>query len=235
MSAGHVRVLVSEDDLIVREGIQNLIDGMDGVDVVDAVGDLPAAEEAVERLRPDVVVTDIRMPPTFTDEGLRLASMLRETHPEIGVVVLTQHADADYARTLLGGGSGGRAYLLKEGVTNRGQLDAAIRAVSRGESHVDSAIVERVLAEAGVRAADRLDVLTPREIQVLGMIAEAKSNDAVAQELGISTRAVERHVNAIFSRLRIDESTTVSRRVMAVLVYLEGQRRRESSGQADSD
>ena len=234
MSVGQVRVLVAEDDLIVREGIQNLILGMEGIEIIDAVGDLPAAEEAVERLRPGVVVTDIRLPPTLTDEGLRLAGSLRDRHPDIGVVVLTQHADAGYARRLLERGGAGRAYLLKERVTDREQLQAAIRAVSRGESHVDSAIVERVLAETGAQAADRIDALTPREIQVLGLIAEAKSNEAVARELGISARAVERHINAIFSRLSIDRSGAVSRRVMAVLVYLEAQRRGESSGQRDS-
>jgi DNA-binding NarL/FixJ family response regulator len=231
VSAPSVRVVLAEDDLIVREGVQHLIAGLDGMDVVDAVGDLPAVEEAVERLKPDVVVTDIRLPPSLTDEGLRLARTLRERHPEVGVVVLTQHAEPEYARTLMEAGGSGRAYLLKERVTDRGQLESAIRTVVAGGTYVDSAVVERVLAASAERTSDRVDALTPREIQVIGLIAQAKSNEAVARELNISTRAVERHVNAIFSRLQIEQSPDVSRRVMAVLVYLEDLRRRESSDQ----
>jgi DNA-binding NarL/FixJ family response regulator len=227
-----VRVVVAEDDLIVREGVQQLIAGLDGMDVVDAVGDLPAVEEAVERLKPDVVVTDIRLPPSLTDEGLRLASMLRERHPDVGVVILTQHAEPEYARTLLETGGSGRAYLLKERVTDRGQLESAIRTVVAGGAYVDSAVVERVLAALDERTNGRIDALTPREIEVIGLIAQAKSNDAVARELNISTRAVERHVNAIFTRLQIQESPDVSRRVMAVLIYLEDLRRQESTARA---
>ena len=187
MSAPLVRIVLAEDDLIVREGVQHLIAGLDGMDVVDAVGDLPAAEEAVERLKPDVVVTDIRLPPTLTDEGLRLARTLRERHPDMGVVVLTQHAEPEYARTLMEAGGSGRAYLLKERVTDRGQLESAIRTVAGGGSYVDSAVVERVLAASAERTRDRVDALTPREIQVIGLIAQAKSNEAVARELNIST------------------------------------------------
>jgi len=227
-----VRVVVAEDDLIVREGVQQLIAGLDGMDVVDAVGDLPAVEEAVERLKPDVVVTDIRLPPSLTDEGLRRASMLRERHPDVGVVILTQHAEPEYARTLLETGGSGRAYLLKERVTDRGQLESAIRTVVAGGAYVDSAVVERVLAALDERTNGRIDALTPREIEVIGLIAQAKSNDAVARELNISTRAVERHVNAIFTRLQIQESPDVSRRVMAVLIYLEDLRRQESTARA---
>jgi DNA-binding NarL/FixJ family response regulator len=227
-----VRVVLAEDDLIVREGVQHLIVGLDGMDVVDAVGDLPAVEKAVERLKPDVVVTDISLPPTLTDEGLRLASMLRERHPDVGVVILTQHAEPEYARTLLETGGSGRAYLLKERVTDRGQLESAIRTVVAGGAYVDSAVVERVLAALDERTNGRIDALTPREIEVIGLIAQAKSNDAVARELNISTRAVERHVNAIFTRLQIQESPDVSRRVMAVLIYLEDLRRQESTARA---
>jgi DNA-binding NarL/FixJ family response regulator len=227
-----VRVVLAEDDLIVREGVQHLIVGLDGMDVVDAVGDLPAVEKAVERLKPDVVVTDISLPPTLTDEGLRLASMLRERHPDVGVVILTQHAEPEYARRLLETGGSGRAYLLKERVTDRGQLESAIRTVVAGGAYVDSAVVERVLAALDERTNGRIDALTPREIEVIGLIAQAKSNDAVARELNISTRAVERHVNAIFTRLQIQESPDVSRRVMAVLIYLEDLRRQESTARA---
>jgi DNA-binding NarL/FixJ family response regulator len=231
VSANAVRVVLAEDDLIVREGVQHLIAGMDGLAVVAAVGDLPAVEQSVERLKPDVVVTDIRLPPTLTDEGLRLAGTLRERHPDVGVVVLSQQAEAAYARKLLEAGGGGRGYLLKERVTDRGQLETAIRVVAGGGSYVDSAVVERLLAASAERAADRVDALTPRETQVIGLIAQGRSNDAVARELGISTRAVERHVNAIFSRLQIADSPDVSRRVMAVLVYLEDLRLRESTDQ----
>ena len=227
-----MRVVIAEDDLFAREGVQQLIAGLDGMDVVDAVGDLPAVEAAIERLKPDIVVTDIRLPPTLTDEGLRLASMLREHHPEVGVVVLTQHAEPEYARRLLEAGGSGRAYVLKERVTDPGQLESAIRTVVAGGSYVDSAVVERVLAALDERTNGRVDALTPREIEVIGLIAQAKSNEAVARELNISTRAVERHVNAIFSRLQIEQSPDVSRRVMAVLIYLEDLRRQESSARA---
>lgn len=231
MSAPPVRVVLAEDDLLVREGLQHLVGSLDGIDVVDAVGDLPGVEEAVERLKPDIVVTDIRLPPTLTDEGLRLASMLRERQPEVGVVVLTQHAEPEYALTLMGAGARGRAYLLKERVTDPGQLESAIRTVVAGGSYVDAAVVERVLTASAERASDRVDALTPRGIQVIGLIAQGKSNEAVARELNISRRAVERHVNAIFSRLGIEESPDVSRRVMAVLVYLENLRSRGSTDQ----
>ena len=227
-----MRVVLAEDDLLVREGVQHLIAGLDGMDVVDAVGDLPAVEEAVERLKPDVIVTDIRLRPSLTDEGLRLASMLRGRHPDVGVVILTQHAEPEYARTLLETGGSGRAYLLKERVTDRGQLESAIRTVVAGGTYVDSAVVERVLATLDERTQGRIDALTPREIDVIGLIAQAKTNDAVARELNISTRAVERHVNAIFTRLQIQESPDVSRRVMAVLIYLEDLRRQESTARA---
>ena len=227
-----MRVVIAEDDLLAREGVQQLIAGLDGMDVVDAVGDLPAVEAAIERLKPDIVVTDIRLPPTLTDEGLRLASMLREHHPEVGVVVLTQHAEPEYARRLLEAGGSGRAYVLKERVTDPGQLESAIRTVVAGGSYVDSAVVERVLAALDERTNGRVDALTPREIEVIGLIAQAKSNEAVARELNISTRAVERHVNAIFSRLQIEQSPDVSRRVMAVLIYREDLRRQESSARA---
>jgi DNA-binding NarL/FixJ family response regulator len=234
VSATRIKVILAEDDLIVREGVQNLIQSLDGLSIVASVTDLPTAEEAVERLEPDVVVTDIRLPPTLTDEGLRLAGTLRQRYPATGVVVLSQHAEPQYVRELLSPSSGGRAYMLKERVTDAGQLEAAIRAVASGESYVDSGVVERLLLESSSPAAGRLDTLTPREIQVIGLIAQAKSNDAVARELGISTRAVERHVNGIFNRLGISDSPSVSRRVMAVLVYLEDQRRRESAGRRPS-
>ena len=226
-----MRVVIAEDDLLAREGVQQLIAGLDGMDVVDAVGDLPAVEAAIERLKPDIVVTPIRLPPTRTDEGVRLASMLRERHPDVGVVLLTQYAEPEYARRLLEAGGSGRAYLLKERVTDPGQLESAIRTVVSGGSYVDSVVVERVLAASAERASERVDALTPRGIQVIGLIAQGKSNEAVARELNISRRAVERHVNAIFSRLGIEESPDVSRRVMAVLVYLENLRSRGSTDQ----
>jgi DNA-binding NarL/FixJ family response regulator len=235
VSAPAVRVVLVEDDLIVREGVKHLIGSLDGVDVVDAVGDLPAAEEAIGRLKPNVVVTDIRLPPTLTDEGLRLARTLREREPSIGVVVLTQHAEPEYARRLLEAGGEGRAYMLKERVTDRGQLEAAIRTVAVGGSYVDAAVVERVLASSAQRGAGPVEALTPREIQVIGLIAQGKSNEAVARELNISTRAVERHISSIFGRLQIEDSADVSRRVTAVLLYLEDRRRRESNEQGAGD
>jgi DNA-binding NarL/FixJ family response regulator len=226
VSSAPIRVVLAQDDLFVREGMHHLIGGMDGLDVVDTVGDLPAVEQAVQRLQPDVVVTDIELPPTSTDEGVRLAGMLRARQPDVGVVVFSQHADPKYARALLEGGGTRRAYLLKERVTDPGQLETAIRAVAGGGSYVDTLVVERLLDASEGQPATRIDALTPREVEVMSLIARAKSNGAVARELDISRRAVERHVNSIFGRLGIAESPDISRRVMAVLVYLEDLRSR---------
>jgi DNA-binding NarL/FixJ family response regulator len=177
---------------------------------------------AIDAVHPDVVLTDIRMPPTNTDEGIRLAGELRESHPEIGVVVLSQHAEPLYAVSLFEGGSDRRAYLLKERLKDEGELSRALHEVAAGGSVVDSHIVERLVGAQSGSAAPRVDKLTPREREILGMIAEGRSNASIARALFITTRAVERHINAIFSRLELAESAEANRRVQAVLVYLAG-------------
>jgi len=192
----------------------------DGVEVVATCGDLPSLREAIEEQRPDVVVTDIRMPPSETDEGLQVAAELRETHPEIGVVVLSQYADPSYSLALLDGGSDRRAYLLKERIQHRGQLTAAIGAVASGGSLIDPKVVE-MLVEAQTRA-DRspLTELTPRELEILSFVACGHDNQAIADELVLTKRAVEKHINAIFLKLGLTYATDISRRVKAALIFL---------------
>jgi DNA-binding NarL/FixJ family response regulator len=211
--------VVGEDSYLVREGLVSvLVEG--GIDVVAVAGELDTLRETVERERPDVVVTDIRMPPTGTDEGIRLARELAESHPEIGVVVLSQYAEPEYPLALLDGGSAGRAYLLKESVHNRGQLVAAIEAVVKGESVIDPKVVE-VLVEARAREeASPLAELTRREYEVLAEIAKGKSNAAIASSLFLTKRAVEKHINAIFMKLGLSNPDDVSRRVKAALLFL---------------
>jgi DNA-binding NarL/FixJ family response regulator len=174
----------------------------------------------VDEERPDVVVTDIRMPPTETDEGLQVAAALRETHPGVGVVVLSQYAEPRYGLALLEGGSERRAYLLKERIQHRGQLVAAIEAVAQGDSVVDARVVE-TLIEAQVRAErSPLGELTPRELEILSFVARGHSNQAIADELVLTKRAVEKHINAIFLKLGLTYQEDVSRRVKAALIYL---------------
>jgi DNA-binding NarL/FixJ family response regulator len=215
-----VRVVLAEDSLLVREGLQQLLDGASGVEVVAACADLVSLLETIERERPDVVLTDIRMPPTNTDEGVRVAARLRETHPEMGVVVLSQYDEPAYVLKLLETGSDRRAYLLKERIHDRGQLSTAIHTVAGGGSVIDPKIVE-VLVAARARADDSpLLELTPREREVLAEIAEGKSNAAIAASLVLTKHAVEKHINAIFSKLGLADAGDVSKRVKAALLFL---------------
>jgi DNA-binding NarL/FixJ family response regulator len=214
-----LRVVVAEDVLIVREGILRMLGYQEGIEVVDAVDDLPHLLAAVDELDPDVVLTDIRMPPTGTDEGIQAALTLGDTHPELGVVVLSQHVDAGWALDLFARGSERRAYLLKERVSEPGQLLGAIREVAAGGSVVDPKVVESLLASRA-RRQSALDQLTPREREVLAEIAQGKSNAAVAKSLFLSVRAVEKHINSLFSKLGLSEEEDVHRRVKAVLLYL---------------
>src|SRR3954462_2269488 len=188
-----IRVLLGEDSLIVREGISRLLDADDAIDVVAAVGDMDSLRETCNRVRPDVVVTDIRMPPTNTDEGIRLAIELRETHPQIGVVVLSQFSDPTYALELLDGGSDGRAYLLKQRVHNRAELTAAIRAVAENGSMIDARIVDGLVRARTVAERSPINELTAREREVLSEIAQGRSNSAIAESLFLTKRAVEKH------------------------------------------
>ena len=215
-----IRVVVAEDSLLVREGIAKLLDAQEGVEVVALCGDLPSLLQAVETERPDVVLTDIRMPPTGTSEGIQAAAELRQTHPEVGVVVLSQYAKPAYALELLDGGSSGRAYLLKERLADGEQLVGAVREVHGGGSVVDPRVVETLVAARSRAVESPLDRLTPRERDVLGEIAQGKNNAAVAASLVLSERAVEKHINSLFSKLGLSETTDVHRRVKAVLLHL---------------
>ena len=214
-----LRVVIAEDVLIVREGVLRMLGYQDEVEVVAAVDDLPQLLAAVDEHRPDVVLTDIRMPPTGTDEGIQAALTLRDTHPELGVVVLSQHIEASWALDLFARGSERRAYLLKERVSEPGQLVAAIREVAGGGSVVDPKVVESLLGSR-TRKRSALDDLTQREREVLGEIAQGKSNAAVAKSLFLSVRAVEKHINSLFSKLGLTEEQDVHRRVKAVLLFL---------------
>jgi DNA-binding NarL/FixJ family response regulator len=216
-----IRVVVAEDNLIVREGVQQLLAASPIVEVISAHGDVDGVLDAIQQSRPDVVLTDIRMPPTSTDEGIRLAEELREQSPSTGVVVLSQYAEPHYVLALFEHGSDGRAYLLKERIHDRGQLVAAIDAVAQGGSVVDPKIVE-VLVEGRARAAQRspLADLTARERDVLAEVAKGKSNAAIAESLVLSKRAVEKHINSIFTKLRLGSSEDISKRVKATLMFL---------------
>jgi DNA-binding NarL/FixJ family response regulator len=215
-----IAIALADDSLIVREGIARILAGQPGIRVVASCGDLPSLLAAVDSEHPTVVVTDIRMPPTGTDEGIRLAAQLRETHPAIGVVVLSNYAEPAYALALLESGSEGRAYLLKERVHDRAQLVAAIEAVAAGGSVLDSKIVEPLVAAKLQVERSPLAALTGREREVLAEIAKGKSNAAIADTLVLTKRAVEKHINSIFLKLDLSYSEDVSKRVMATLLFL---------------
>jgi DNA-binding NarL/FixJ family response regulator len=197
-----------------------MLAGQPEMRVVASCGDLPSLLAAVDSERPDVVVTDIRMPPTSTDEGIRVAGLLRRTHPAIGVVVLSNYAEPAYALALLESGSEGRAYLLKERVHDRAQLVAAIEAVAAGGSVLDSKIVEPLVATKLHVERSPLAALTGREREVLAEIAKGKSNAAIADALVLTKRAVEKHINSIFLKLDLSYSEDVSKRVKATLLFL---------------
>ena len=215
-----LRVVVAEDSLLVREGIARLLEAQVGIDVVELCGDYDGLLAAVDTHEPDVVLTDIRMPPTGTDEGIRAASILRQSHPSIGVVVLSQYAEPAYALELLDGGSEGRAYLLKERVSDPAQIIAAIHEVARGGSVVDPKVVEVLVAGRSRSKESPLRHLTPREREVLDQIAQGKNNAAVGASLFLSERAVEKHINSLFAKIGLGEQPDTHRRVKAVLLYL---------------
>jgi DNA-binding NarL/FixJ family response regulator len=214
-----IRIVLAEDDFIVREGVRGLLSASEDVDVVAVCGDLAALLTAVDVSSPDVVVTDIRMPPTSTDEGIRAAQHLRRTLPDVGVVVLSQYADPEYAVALFEHGSQRRAYLLKERLTSSRDLLDAVRAVAAGRSVVDPRVVEALVRRS--RAVDSpLAQLTPREREVLCAMAEGQNNAAIAAELYLSERAVQKHINGIFAKLGLGDESGVHHRVRAVLLYL---------------
>jgi len=218
-----LRVVIAEDSLLVREGIRMVLDRQPDLQVIAACADLPELLDAVDGDAPDVVVTDVRMPPGSSDEGIRAAARFRQTHPGLGVVVLSQFAEPSYANALLEGGSAGRAYLLKERISEPDQLAEAVRTVRRGGSVIDPAVVE-VLVSASRRASSSpLESLTARELEVLDQIAQGKSNAAVAGALFLSERAVEKHINALFAKLGLGPEPDINRRVKAVLMHLSAR------------
>jgi DNA-binding NarL/FixJ family response regulator len=215
-----ITVALGEDSLIVREGIQQLLATEPDIDVVASCGDLDSLLEAVDERRPDVVITDIRMPPTETDEGIRIAAILRESHPDTGVLVLSQYAAPSYALALLDSGSDRRAYLLKQRVHDRAELVSAIRSVATGGSVIDPKIVEALVTMKARSERSPLSQLTPREHDVLAEIARGKSNTAIAESLVLTKRAVEKHINSIFLKLNLSDAEDVSKRVKAALLFL---------------
>jgi DNA-binding NarL/FixJ family response regulator len=219
-----VRVVLAEDTYIVREGIKLLIKADDGIVLVATCGDYQALLDAVDAHTPDVVLTDIRMPPTNTDEGIRAARTLRDTHPDMGVVVLSQYIEPSWALELLDQGSAGRGYLLKERVGDLDELTRAIRAVAEGRSVIDPKVVDVLVQARMQREKSLLARLTPRELEVLGEVAQGKNNAGIAAALVLSERAVEKHINSIFAKLDlaiVDDH--VHRRVRAVLLFLAEQ------------
>jgi DNA-binding NarL/FixJ family response regulator len=214
------RVILAEDSFIVREGLREILALQPGVDVVAACGDLDGLLGAVRDQDPDVVVTDIRMPPSNTDEGIRAAATLRETHPHVGVVVLSQYSHPGYVLALFESGSDGRAYLLKERVHDLGQLMSAIEAVAGGGSVIDPKVVEVLVAARARGDGSALAELTQAERKVLAEIAQGKSNVAIAESLQLSKRAVEKHTHSIFTKVGLASSSEVSKRVKAALLYL---------------
>ena len=218
-----LRVVVGEDSYLAREGICRVLEAEEDIEIVAACGDLATLRDAVGEHQPDVVLADIQMPPTKTDEGIRLASELRTTHPGVGVVILSQYAEPLYATELLEGGSDRRAYLLKERVQHRGDVGRAVREVAHGRSVIDSRIVDLLVTAQRQREDASFDQLTAREQQILALVAEGQSNTGIAEQLAITTRAVERHIHSIFTKLDLGGSEHFSRRVKAALLFLAAQ------------
>jgi len=220
-----IRVVLAEDSLIVREGIRRLLELEPDVEVVASCGDLESLLAAVAAERPEVVLTDIRMPPERSDEGIRAALELRATSPEVGVVVLSQYAEPAYVLALLQGGSQRRAYLVKDRVDDRAQLVGAIRAVAAGGSFIDPQVVEALVAARGAAGRSPLAELTPRELDVLREMAQGRNNAAIGEALVVTERSVEKYVHSIFAKLGLTWEDNVHRRVKAVLLYLSEQGR----------
>lgn len=217
-----IRVVVAEDNYLVREGIVAALGLIDGVELVSTAETYDELLTAIDATGPDVVVTDIRMPPTLTDEGIRAAQHLREHSPATAVIVLSQHVESALAVRLFEGGSQGRAYLMKERVGDVDQLAAALRTVADGGSVIDPLVVEALVGGGGVPVPSILERLTEREREVLGAMASGASNAAIGEQLFISPRSVEKHISSIFTKLDLELSDETHRRVQAVLIHLDG-------------
>jgi DNA-binding NarL/FixJ family response regulator len=215
-----LRVGLADDSLLIRAALARLLEGAEGIEVAAVCTDADELREAIEHEPLDVVVVDICMPPTMTDEGIRLASELRDTHPGLGVVVLSAYCEPAYALALLADGSDGRAYLLKDRLGSRPQLLATIEAVASGGSVIDPKVVESLVHGEAGHARSLLTTLSPREHEVLVEMARGASNAAIAEQLGLTKRAVEKHINAVFAKLELPVTPDISRRVRAVLLFL---------------
>jgi DNA-binding NarL/FixJ family response regulator len=215
-----IRVVVADDHLLVREGIRKLLETQPDIEIAAVCEDLDSLLAAVDVEAPDVVVTDIRMPPGGTDEGIRAAARIRESHPDIGVVVLSQYATPSYALALLETGSARRSYLLKERVQDLEYLVSAIRAVAGGGSVIDPKVVEALVTENARGEESPLNQLTPRERDVLREMAAGKSNAAIGESLFLAERSVEKVIHSIFLKLGLTWETSVHKRVKAVILYL---------------
>jgi len=215
-----IRIVIADDAYLLRVALRHLIDGEEAMVVVGETEDAAGVPELLDQRQVDLLITDIRMPPSGQDEGIRLAANLRETHPALGVIVLSTYAEVEYALKLFQGGCDGRGYLLKDRIRDRDQLLQAVQTVATGGSFVDPGIVQELVSSHGGNRRSALEDLTPRELETLALVAQGQSNAAIADSLVLSKRAVEKHVNAIFAKLQLGESDRVSRRVKAVLLYL---------------
>ena len=215
-----IRVVLAEDNVLLREGVSRLVAANADFELAGTAADLPQLLALVGAEQPDVVITDIRMPPTGTNEGIQAAAWLREHHPRVGVVVLSQYTAPGYAMALLEHGSAGRAYLLKERVASVDELARAIRAVAAGGSVIDPVVVDELVRSRSAHQLSSVAQLTPRETEILAEMAQGKSNAAIAASLIVSERAVEKHTNSIFAKLGLSEEKDLNRRVKAVLLYL---------------
>ncbi len=214
-----MRVVAAEDDYLLREGLRLLFDTQSDLQLLAVCGDMPALLETVAHIPVDVVLTDIRMPPRHRDEGVAIAEWLRDRHPDVGVVLLSQYAELTYARRVFAGGSAGRAYLLKERVGDLDTLFDAVRVVSGGGSVLDPRIVELLVSGSGSPGTP-LAGLSRRELEVLGEMASGRSNAGIGEALHLSERGVEKHINSIFTKLDLPSATEVNRRVLAVRLFL---------------
>jgi len=220
VGTGRLKVVVAEDSLLVREGLRHVFDGEVDIVVAAETSDAESTIEAIERLHPDVLVTDIRMPPSNRTEGIAIAQALRQTHPAMAVIVISQYADADYALSLFDDGHAARGYLLKERLSDGKQLIDGVRTVAAGGAVVDPQVVDTLLRAQEARSESPFATLTPREREVLGLVASGLSNAAIAKRLWITQRAVERHIGSIFSKLGLSNEGRLNRRVAATLAFL---------------
>ena len=216
-----LRVGVADDHLLVREAIAEMLHGAPGIELVAVCADADAMRRAVTEHDLDVVVTDIRMGPDMTDDGIRLAAELRRTHPDVGVVILSAYCEPAYALALLNAGSDGRAYLLKDRLFDRAQLGETIHQVAEGSSVIDPKVVESLVNS---ESRPTLAALSPRELEILAHMAAGESNAGIAASLGLTKRAVEKHINGMFSKLELPVTPEISRRVRAVLMFLSEDR-----------